>query len=232
MALHRVVVCCWLHGHQTELAMTKRQEEKLTSKIDKLKAVCPTCRDEELGNQPIFILDGETLFNPGKVYRCHRGHISRIGAFSNGVLNVTFSSDRKDFVNIEGTIEELKELIDKKEISCHRVKENGRRCDCKLKPMDDFRLSYPVVPGIKTRTRLGDLWDKAGVEPVRSGGYGKDGEYHGTRSEEANLERVRRLRQKRQIEESRKPGTTINQPTTTKYDKRPKGNADRLNGPK
>jgi thymidine kinase len=42
MANHKVVVCCWEHGHRTELFMTVKQEDKLVKKIGKLKAVCPT----------------------------------------------------------------------------------------------------------------------------------------------------------------------------------------------
>lgn len=205
MAQHQVIVCCWKHCHQTELVMTRRQEDTLADKITRLKAVCPACRDQELGNQPIFILKGETLFNPGKVYKCYHGHVSQISAFVSGMINITFGNDSGEFVNVEGSIRELAELIDKKEVSCHHVKEDGRVCGCKLKETDDFTLAYPDVPGIKTKTRLGDLWDKAGAEPVRSGGYGKDGHYEGTRSEDANKARIKNMQRKRNIAESRGP---------------------------
>ena len=205
MAQHKVIVCCWKHCHQTELIMARREEDTLAKKITRLKAVCPVCRDEGHGNQPIFILEGETLYSPGKAYKCHHGHASTISAFSGGMLNITFGNGPDDFVNVDGVVKELGEMIDKKEVACHHVKENGRVCGCKLKAVDDFTLSYPDVPGIKTKTRLGDIWDKAGAEPVRSGGYDKNGHYKGTRSEEANKSRIKNMQRKRNIEESRGP---------------------------
>jgi len=228
MAQHKVVVCCWNKGHMTDLAMTLRQEQGLDKKIANLKAVCPTCRNDEEGNQAIFIYEGETTFTP-KTYKCRHGHVTCVRAFTNGMLNVTFGYSRESFFNIEGLIEELEELVDKKDISCHHVKENGRRCDCKLKPIDNFTLEYPGGAGIKTKTRVGDLWDKAGAEPVRSGNYDKDGYYHGTKSETANRERLKRMR-KRNMSEEKHPGKRITKATKRSYDRRSKNevNPERL----
>ncbi len=233
MAKYAVVVCCWLHGHKTDLAMTKLQEERLGRQIGKLQAVCPVCRANEEGNQSIFILDGKTLFNPGKTYQCRHGHVSRIGAFTSGMCNVSFGHNREDFVNMEGTIEELKELIDKKTISCHHVRENGRPCGCKLKETDDFVLQYPDSVSIKTTTRVGDLWDKHGLEPVRSGGYDGSGHYRGTKSEKANLARLKRVRE-RNTPADRHPGKRIDKSTTKIQRRRSKSdvNPDKLTGPK
>ena len=233
MANLRVVVCCWKHGHETELYMTKRQEEKLNKQIPQLKAVCPVCREEGHGNQPIFIKEGETLFMTPKSYKCRHGHVTRISAFANGMLHVAFGNGDEDYVNIEGTIEEIEELLDTKDISCHHVRDYGRRCDCKLKAVDDAVISYPGSAGIKTTTRLGDLWDKAGAEPVRSGNYDDQGNYHGTRTEEANRERLRRM-QKRNLPKDRHPGKRIDKATKKDYGRRSKSevNPERLNGPR
>jgi hypothetical protein len=221
MAKHKVLICCWNAGHVNELDMTSKQENDLSSKIRKLKAVCPTCRNDGLGNQAIFIQSGETLFNPSKVYKCRHGHITTISPFTNGNLHVKFGHGDEDFFNVEGSIEELQELIDKKQISCHHSRENGQNCGCKIKAVDDYSLEYPVTAGIKTTTRLGDLWDKAGVEPVRPGSYDKDGNYKNSKTDEANRERLRRMR-KRNMPKDKHPGTPITKATKRDYGRRSK----------
>lgn len=233
MANHRVVVCCWLHGHETELFMTRKQEDKLAKQIPTLKAVCPVCREEENGNQSVFIKEGETPFGTSKAYRCRHGHVTTVSAFANGMLHTKHGPDDGDFVNIEGTIEELEELIDKKDISCHHVKASGRQCDCKLKAVDSTSITYPCAAGIKTKTRLGDIWDKAGAEPVRNGQYDGKGNYSESRTEKANLERLKRMRE-RNVAKDRLPGKRIDKPTKTDYGHRSKSDVkpERLNGPK
>jgi len=229
MANARVVICCWLKGHETELVMTKRQEEKLSVKLKTLKAVCPTCRAEELGNQAIFIKEGQTLFNPSKAFKCRHGHVSTIGAFNSDMLHVKHGGGYESFVNIEGTPEEVQELIDSKEISCHHIKENGRVCGCKLKTVDDFELTKPQGTAFRTKTRLGDIWDKAGADPVRAGTYDKGGRYHGSRTQEANRARLKRSR-KRNTPAKRHPGKRIDKATKRDYGYRSKDevNPERL----
>jgi len=225
MVHHKVVVCCWDYGHETELAMTRKQEDKLVRQIPTLKAVCPVCRKEGHGNRAVFIKEGETLFGDSKAFKCRHGHITTVSAFANGMLHTRFGPGDEDFVNIEGRIEELEELIDKKEISCHHVRDNGRPCDCKLKAVDSSTISYPCAAGIKTKTRLGDLWDKAGAEPVRSGTYDGQGGYSESRTQEANKERLKRMR-KRNVPKDKLPGKRIDRPTKTTYDGRSKGSID------
>ncbi len=232
MSLHKVVLCCWKHGHKTEMAMTLKQEEILTRKLDTLKAVCPECRNAGLGNQPIFITEGRTVVNVSKVYRCTQGHISAVTPFTHGMLNVSFGPARESFVNIEGTIEELSELIDTRDISCHHVKDDGQQCDCKLEAIDDAILAYPTSSNFKTKTRVGDLWDSAGIEPVRPGHYDKQGFYQENKTERVNRERLKRMRD-RNIPVDRHPGKRIDQPTDTNYKRRSKKevNPERLRGP-
>jgi len=230
MVKHSVVVCCWDYGHENEIMMTRKQEDKLERQIPQLKAVCPTCRDQELGNQPIFIKEGQSQFNAPKVYACRHGHVTTIGAFANGMLHVKFGHADDDYMNIEGTIEELEELVDKKEIACHHVRDNGRVCNCKLKAVDSFSLQYPGSAGVKTTTRIGDIWDRAGAEPVRTGEYDKEGHYHATKTEVANRKRLERMRE-RNIPEEKHPGKRINKATKKDYGRRSKSevNPERLN---
>jgi len=233
MSKHRVVVCCWLHGHKTELFMTRTQEDSLNKKINNLKAVCPVCRDQGLGNQPIFLQEGASLFNPSKVYRCEKGHACNIGPLSRSMLHVRYGPNSDDFVNVEGTIDDLPELVDTKDIACHHVGADGKPCDCKLFPVDDFVLTYVQSASIKTTTRLGDLWDRAGAQPVRPARQDKDGEFVESSTEKANRERLKRMRE-RNVPVAKSPGRRIDKPTNTTYERRSKGsvNPDRLQGPK
>lgn len=207
MGKQKVVVCCWKHGHETELWLTKKQEEKLQGQIPKLKAVCPTCRNETGQNEAIFVKDGQTLFSSQKVFRCRHGHVSVISAFTNNMLHVKFGPHNDDFENVEGTIADLENLVDSGDIAC-----NHDQCGEKLEPVDDSVLSLPGSCNFKTKNRLGDLWEKSGAEPVRPGAYDNDGYYRQTKSEIANKHRLEKMRN-RNIPEERHPGKRITKPT-------------------
>jgi len=224
MAKHEVTVCCWSYGHETTLAMTKRQEERLATQLKSKKAVCPTCRNNGTGNEAVFIKSGETLFSLPKVYLCRHGHATTVSLMGK-MLHVRYGPGSEDFVNVEGSAEELPEFIDSKDISCHHVRDSGKPCGCKLKPVDDVILSQPEAAGIKTKTRIGDLWDKAGVEPVRNGSYDANGNYQATHTEAANLARLQRMRE-RNIPADKHPGKRITKPTTKQYHRRSKGDVD------
>lgn len=227
---NRVEIACWKHGHISELFLTRKGEEKLVRQIPKLKAVCPKCKELENGNEPIMILDGETRFSTCKPYRCHHGHLNVISVLGE-TLHVRFS--RTDFVNVDGSIEELPELIDSKDISCNHVSEKGKRCNCKLKAANKAELTKNTVHSIRTKTRIGDLWDKAGIEPVTPSRLNKkSGEFEDSRTDKANRERLKRLQRgnKRNVDASRQPGQRIERPTDTDYGRKGKGqvNPDRL----
>lgn len=232
MGNHNVVVRCWNCGHTISFNMTIRQEENLVRKIRNNKVSCPVCTNGSKGTQYVFIEAGHSVMNLGKLYQCKHGHISAIAAFVGGPLNIQFGNGAEMFVNVDGTIEELSELIDKKEISCHHVSGGDITCDCKLLPVDDTILSYPSSPGFKVRTRIGDVWDKHGIEPVRNGHYTND-DYQATRSEKANRERLSKIRE-RNVPLDRIPGQRIDKPTDRQYSRRTKQEIkpDRLNGPK
>lgn len=231
MAKAVVTICCWRKGHMNELFLDRRQEEALVRKIPKLKAICPSCRQE--GNFSIFIHQGQTVFLSPKIYQCRHGHVTSISALSSGMLHVRFGNNAEDFVNIEGTIEELEEILNTKDISCHHLKENGRVCDCKLKPIDDYQLTYPSPTSIRTKTRVGDLWDRAGIEPVRTGSYDNDGNYRESKTEKAHKARLQKMRRKRNIQQGRHPGRRVDRATEKEYGRRSKQEIrpERLRGP-
>lgn len=230
MVKERVRVICWEKGHITELAQTRKQMDKMMRQIDIMQAVCPHCRNAGDGNKAIVAIEGPSVFDPGKVFQCTKGHVTIISAFSNGYLHTKHGVGL--YVNIEAEISELQELVDTKELFCnHSIGEN-KTCKCALSPIDDKILSKPVAPGIKTKTRIGDLWDRAGLEPVRSGSYDHDGNYHETRTEVGNRARLRRLKKTRLVENG--PDTVSrNRTTETDYGHRDKRevNPERLQGP-
>jgi hypothetical protein len=193
MAKHKVVVCCWKHGHETEFLMTRAQEERLVRQIPKLKAVCPVCRDETGTNEEIFIKEGQTLVSSHKV-----------------------GPGNDDFENVEGGIDDLQDLVDNGDIIC-----NHDGCGKPLRAADDSVLRLPGSSNFKVKTRLGDLWDKAGAEPVRPGSYDQNGHYSDTHSEKANRHRLEQMR-KRNMAEDRHPGKRITKATKRQYGRKSK----------
>jgi hypothetical protein len=219
MNKHLVRVTCWPHSHVSDLGLTLKQEERLARQIPKMQAVCPKCTQLENGNQPIVITEGRTLVHPTKYYTCRHGHLTGIAAFKSGMLNVTYGPG-DNFVNIEGTAEELPELIDSKQIACNHMitGKTERRCVCKLKPVDDSPLVYPEGTNFKTKRRLGDIWDKNGMEPVRPGTYDRDGNFDESKTDRANRARLKVMRKdRRNTSEQRQPGQRIDHATDTDY---------------
>jgi hypothetical protein len=225
-----VKVICWSKGHVTELAETRKKTEKLYRKMECLQAVCPHCRNAGDGNQGIVPIEGPGLFDAGKIFQCDHGHITIISAFGNGFLHTKHGLGL--YVNIEAEIQELEELVDTKELFCNHVVDDKKVCRGQLKPIDDKVLTKPSAPGIKTKTRVGDLWDRARLEPVRSGSYDEGGNYHATRTEIGNRARLKRMKRRRVVENG--PDTiSRNRTTETDYGHRSKGdvNPERLESP-
>jgi len=230
MAKHIVKVVCWDKGHVTEMVQTRTQMDKMMRQIDKMQAVCPHCRNAGDGNKAIVAIEGPSVFDPGKIFQCTQGHVTIISAFSHGYLHTKHGPGL--YVNIEAEIQELQELVDTKELFCNHSVGEKTVCKHELKPIDDKILSKPVAPGIKTKTRVGDLWDRAGLEPVRYGSYDEHGDYHATRTEAGNRARLRRLKKTRLVNNG-PDVVSRNRATDTDYGHRDKGQVspERLQGP-
>lgn len=219
MARTKAIICCWNNSHETELIVSRTEEEAIERKIRKNKVVCPTCKTDGINNS-IFIKEGATLFSAMKHYKCKNGHASLIGLFSHGWLHIQYGPGQEDFFNINGSLEELSQLIDSHEIFCHH-----NECGLPLEAVDNYSLQYPDAPGIKTKQRVGDIWDKAGIEPVRSGQYNKDG-YQESHTEKANKHRIRKLQKERNVSIDRIPGEVYTKPTERKAPRRTKNQID------
>lgn len=225
MAKSIVRIMCWKRSHVTELVMSKAQEQKLESDIPKMKKVCPDCKPE---NCEITIVNGATVFNPSKAYRCEHGHLTLISPLSDQ-LNVRFGSNSDEFVNICGSLTDLSNLVDSMDIVCNHVVD-GKLCDSKLAPVDGYTLTLPSLASVKTRVRVGDLWDRHGIEPVRGGSYDGKGGYNESSSQKANKNRLERMTRQRNLSNDRHPGKSINRATKNDYGHRDKSsvNPDRL----
>lgn len=225
MAKSIVRIMCWKHSHVNNLAMNKAQEQKLESDIPRMKKVCPDCKPD---NNAITIVNGSTVFSPAKAYRCQHGHLTLISTLDHQ-LNVCFGPGNEQFVNVVGSLSDLPNLIDNCDIACHHVVD-GVLCDSKITPIDDYVLTHPSSPAVKTKMRIGDLWDRHGVEPVRSGSYGGNGEYNESRSQQANKSRLERMQRQRNVSKDRQPGKAIKKATKKDYGYRDKSsvNPDKL----
>lgn len=219
MAKVLVTVRCWNHGHETKELLTLRQAEKLQANILDHKVVCPVCKSE------LAIIECPGHLDNQKLIQCSSGHLTLVSAFANNMLHFSFGNDSESFVNVEGTPEEFDNMLDSKEVICyHRVGEGT--CDCQLKALDDKPVEKPRATGIKTKVRVGDLWDKNHVEPVRNGSYDTDGNYNESKTDAANRRRLQNMRRKRLIDEEKHPGRRINKPTNQIHERRSKGDID------
>lgn len=220
MSKHEVIVRCWNHGHETKEFMTRRQEEKLVLNIDNNIVVCPICKS------PLLLVQGSSIFHASghKLLNCEHDHITTVSAFSN-MLHLRFGIGNEDYINIEGSPQELQDLLDTREIVCyHKIGEQS--CSGNLKAIDNTPLEMPKAAGIKTKTRVGDVWDKAHIEPVRSGSYDNDGNYNDSKTDKANRERLKRIRKNRNIPVDKHPGTRIDRSTDITHDRRTKDSID------
>lgn len=219
MAKVIVTVRCWDHGHETKDLLTSKQAEKLRANVVSGAVVCPVCKGS------LAVIDCPGLFDDHKMIQCSSGHLTLASAFANGMLHLQFGNGNESFVNVEGVPEEFDKLIDSKEIVCYHTVGEGS-CDAPLKAMDDKPLQAPRAAGVKTKTRVGDIWDKHRVEPVRSGNYDGDGNYNESKTDAANRRRLQRMRRQRNIAEERHPGKRLNKPTDQVHERRSKGDLD------
>lgn len=202
MSKNKVKIACWNNSHTAELLLNRKQEEKLDRQFLKCSRVCGVCGSNET------IIDGQTIFHPFKAYKCEKGHLHLIGLMKN-LINIKFGNLSDQFVNVIGTIHEVNDFIDNEDINCHF-------CNTKLMPLDDSKLEELQLGSIKTKTRLGDVWDRKGIEPVRNGQYDEDGQYNSTRTEQTNKMRLRAMK-RRSIPINQLPGTPINSATKNDY---------------
>lgn len=176
-----------------EMELTIKQETVWAKNLDRKS--CPLC------GSAVTIVYGGTIFNALKPYSCVNGHLVLVGLFSDNIAHVCYYDDT--FVNMEEF-------------------DNKCKCGSNVKELDDFVATKVIAPGIKTKMRVGDIWDSRGIEPVRSGTYTDKGEYIASSSQQANKERMKKMHKERNIKEERMPGRKIKSPTQKDYGYRSK----------
>jgi hypothetical protein len=127
---------------------------------------------------------------------CRHGHTTKISAFTNGLLHIKWGEDDGQFKNISGIPEEISQSVDNKDISCNHTIERKRgwgRCGCKLKIIAG-QAETPQATFIKTKTRVGDIWDRNSITRPSEGIVDADGKYHPSEHEKRHTKRLREIR--------------------------------------
>jgi len=204
--MSKLVMRCWDHGHTVELNIPPSKVSKFIEQCSKLKKVCPDCSPENKQLTTVYN-EADKIFDQ-KSYQCRHGHLTMVGTFGRSArrLGVSWGPSYDDRENVEGSIDELPELIDQKVISCQHTKENGKRCGCKLKACDDASLSYAEFSNFKTKVRVEDVWRKYGVADPVTGDANAPGEYKATEFEKRNKARLKKMQRTRNISKDRLPG--------------------------
>lgn len=170
--------------------------KKFQKKIGEGRIVCPICQLH------LTILDDLA----GKLFLCKKNHVTELFAFANGQTNITCGAE---YENIHASPEEALDLIKRNKIKC-------RVCKGNLKELDSTVLAPPAGFGIKTKTRVGDIWDKAGCpEPVASK-VTNDG-VEETKFAKINRERIRTMRAKNKTRLAEPAGEIIEKATKRSY---------------
>jgi hypothetical protein len=183
------------------------------------KRVCPSCQPDNVRLSP-FEPETSSFVNDKK-YACKHGHVTSFVPFTSGMINVTWG---EEFENVPGRPEDVQEWIEQGTLKCRHTSVNAtgrkRKCACKLKPVDDAVLAYGNSFGIKTKTRVGDIWDKndcveakdSHVETFKKHGV-EDARHVETEFSRRNKRRLADIRKKRQTEAK---GEVLKRPTDTR----------------
>lgn len=216
------------NGH--ELAFDVPRPKGLLKLCEQGKRVCPHCKPENARLSPFQ--PEEISYVSRKIYTCKHGHTTELYPFTNGMINVTWGEEHE---NVPGVPEDVPGWIEDGTLRCRHILVNDvgrrRKCFCKLKPLDDSVLSYPNVIGIKTRTRVGDIWDKEGCpqpkeshhETFRRHGE-EDARFVETEFSKRNKRRLRHIRRKRRTQVQ---GEVLRKPTNRSGEKLSKDQAIR-----
>lgn len=210
------------NGHLVEVdANSKKAEKTMLRKANKLLVVCPYCKPENIRLTHV----PENKF-AGKEYVCSKSHLTYIYPFTNGMCNVEWNGQNE---NLEAEPAIMQEVIDAGIYKCHYIVTNAagksRRCNCKLKGVDSTPLAVPTTVGIKTRTRVGDIWDRAGCpEPKDSavqietrGGEAYDAHLQETEFGRRNKLRVKKMRKQTAKRNAKAAGEILDKPTKRSY---------------
>jgi len=198
MSNTRYFKCVVDSSHIIAMDLTEKAYKVYVRKFKHGRAVCPNCKPENHQMVPCDPPETENCFGGGHTLTaCRHGHTTKVSAFANGMLHVKWGDDNGQFENIKSIPEEIAELVDTKAISCnHTIERKQRgwgRCGCKLKIVAG-EAEVPQAIFIKTKTRVGDVWDKQGIVRPSEGTVAKDGTYRPGALERRHNERLREIK--------------------------------------
>ena len=194
---------------------------KMVKKSKSMKIVCPACKP---ANVQLHEVKEEKY--GGKQYVCSKRHLTIIHPFTSGYCNVTSGDDSE---NIEADPDLMQEMIDDGVFKCqHKVfGKNGRlrQCKCKLKAVDNEPLDVAISHGIKTKVRVGDIWDKAGcpepkdsqIEVEQRGGVDFDAKLNESEFSRRNKRRVNKMRRQKNERNTVAKGDVMKKSTNRNY---------------
>ncbi len=188
-------------NHVISFNFNKLAYEKFLRLCSKGLRVCPECKPE---NQ--FLTECSELPKSNLDYRkpfvCKDGHMNYAYLFSNGIINLTYNDQYKNFIDLTPD-SFLKKILSNK-IKC-------LSCKKKLRAADTSPLMMPEVFNIKTKTRLGDVWKN--IEPKEKI-VDSDGIIQETAYGKAVKQRIQKLRKERL---TRMAGKPLNRSTKNSY---------------
>lgn len=217
------------NGHLVEIE--SKTPAKAIRMAGKMLIACPHCKPNNVRLTYIDEADGNFS---GKQYICSGNHLTLIYPFTNGFCNVKHGHEHE---NIEATPKVMHDMIGSGDYKCGHTVEywsvrggkdpvlRTRRCNRKLFAVDDSPLSEPSVAGIKTRTRVGDIWDKAGcpepkdasIQIETRGGKAYDARLNETEFSRRNRRRVKEMRRQTGQRNAKPAGEVIDKPTNRSY---------------
>jgi len=196
----QIIARCWEKSHLNIAEVSEKLHSKYIQKIEKGILVCQHC-----GSRLCALYSPEILFN-SKPYACEEGHLNTLFAFKDGRINITWGNDFEKSNSISGTDDDVENFIKNSNITCHH-ESNNVKCSKQLSPLDDLVLKAPTMQQAKTKTRVGDLWDKNGIESVKPSHYTNDGQFIQSKTDLANKIRLDKMQRERAI--SNHPGKKI-----------------------
>ena len=184
-------------SHLIAMDLGNAEYKKLVKKFAKGHAVCPHCKPENSPMSPCDPPETTSPFGGGyTLLACRHGHTTSVSAFANGQLHVKWGEDEGQFINIPGSPDEISELAGDKTISCNHTLERKRgwgKCGCKVKVIAG-QAESPQATFIKTKTRVGDVWDKNKIARPSEGRVDAYGNYEPSELEKRHNERVRDIK--------------------------------------
>lgn len=179
--------------------------QKFLRLCSKMLRVCSECKPV---NMQLIECEAPAVnkFDDDKLYVCSEGHQNRAGLFTTGMIHLTCGDQ---YENFSLSVVDFYEQIKSKAILC---KHSG--CDKLLSPVDDSELKIPGTFGIKTKVRVGDIWDKAKCPQPRESSYDKKGNFVETDFSKRNRDRLSKMRKERN---NAPAGEILKKPTKKSY---------------